>query len=411
MERLIGLVGIAFLLAVAYLASANRSAIRWKTIGWGLSLQLLFALFVLKIPFGQVALEKASAAVTKLISYADYGSRFIFGPLTDGTGPELVFAAKVLPIVIFISSFFTVLYYLGIMQLIVLGMAKIMTRFMGVSGAESLGAAANVFMGQTEAPIVVAPYIPKMTRSELLALMTGGMSTVSGAILGAYIGLGVNAQYLIAASIMAAPASLVMAKILIPETQHSMTAGKVELKIERQDVNVIDAAARGAGQGMKLALNIAAMLIAFVAIIYLLNGILGWVGGFFGADLTMEVIFGYLLAPIAFIMGVPWSEAVTVGQLIGVKIVLNELVAYGQLAQLQGYGAEGAAAALSPKAEMIVTYALCGFANFSSIAIQIGGIGGLAPERKHDLAKLGLRAVLGGSFASFMTATLAGMIT
>lgn len=403
MERFIGIVGIAVLLSIAYIFSVNRKAIRWKTVLWGLGLQLTFALFVLKVPFGQVALKAISDAITLLISYADRGSSFVFGYLASDPDPnKFVFAASVLPIVIFISSFFTVLYHLGIMQWLVLGMAKIMTRFMGVSGSESLGAAANVFMGQTEAPIVIAPYIKTMTRSELMAVMTGGMATVSGAILGGYMKLGINPEYLISASIMAAPASLVLAKMMIPETEESKTAGRVSLKIERVDVNVIDAAARGAGQGLKLALNIGAMLIAFLGIIYLLNGVLGAVSGWFGYSLTMEGILGTILAPLAFLMGTPWDEANAVGQLIGVKLVFNELVAYTNLAAQQG--------ALSPKAEMIATYALCGFANFSSIAIQIGGIGGLAPERKSDLAKLGLRAVLAGSIASFMTATLVGIL-
>ncbi|HSR70356.1 MAG TPA: NupC/NupG family nucleoside CNT transporter [Acidobacteriota bacterium] len=412
MDRLIGLVGIAFLLGLAYLFSTKRSAIKWRTVFWGLVLQLIFAIFVLKIPFGQKALETVSYAVTTLIGFADEGSYFLFRDLV-AEGAPFIFAFKVLPIVIFISSFFSVLYYLGLMQVMVLGMAKLMTRFMSVSGAESLGAAANVFMGQTEAPIVVAPYIKKMTDSELMALMTGGMATVSGAILGGYIGLGVNAQYLIAASVMAAPASLVAAKMLVPETQHSLTAGKVELKVERTDVNVIDAAARGAGQGLQLALNIGAMLIAFVSIIYLLNGILGWVTGFFGTPVTMQEILGYVLAPLTYLMGVPWQDASNVGQLIGLKIVLNEFLAYDAMAQMQGYAAEAGRGEplLGAKAEMIATYALCGFANFSSIAIQIGGIGGLAPERKSDLARFGLRAVLGGSIASFMTATLAGIIS
>ncbi|MEE8585619.1 MAG: NupC/NupG family nucleoside CNT transporter [Acidobacteriota bacterium] len=415
MERWIGLAGIAFLLGVAYLASNNRSAIRWKTVGWGLALQLAFALLVLKVPFGQWALSKVAAGVARLIGFADEGSAFLFRWLvTDPDPSRFIFAFQVLPIVIFISSFFTVLYYLGVMQWVVLAMAKLMTRIMGVSGSESLAAAANVFMGQTEAPIVVAPYIGKMTLSELMALMTGGMATVSGAILGGYIALGVNPEYLIAASVMAAPASLVMAKLLVPETEHSVTAGKVELQVEKVDVNIIDAAARGAGQGLKLALNIGAMLIAFVSIIFMLNGILGWLGEFVGFTdanaLTMQGILGTVLAPLTFLMGVPWEDCFNVGQLIGLKIVLNEFLAYTELADMQHYATEEAAL-LSPKANMIATYALCGFANFSSVAIQIGGIGGLAPERKSDLAKLGMRAVLGGSMATFMTATLAGIIS
>lgn len=409
MERWIGLIGIVFLLGVAYALSANRAAIRWKTIVWGLLLQLIFALFVLKLDFGERALALVARGVTRLILFADEGSKFLFGWLASDPNPEhFVFAFKVLPIVIFISSFFTCLYYLGIMQWIVLGMARIMTRFMGVSGAESLAAAANVFMGQTEAPIVIAPYIPEMTRSELMALMTGGMATVSGAILGGYISLGVNAEYLVSASVMAAPASLLMAKILIPETEVSKTAGTVTLKIQRTDANLIDAAARGAGQGAILAINIAAMLIAFISIIYLINGALTGLGDlfswqdYFGRELTLQLILGYLLAPVALLLGVPWADAAGVGQLIGLKLVLNEFVAYVDLVSVRE--------ALSPKSEMIATYALCGFANFSSIGIQIGGVGGLAPMRKSDLAKLGLRAVAAGMMASLMTATIAGIL-
>lgn len=408
MERLIGVIGLLVLLATAWLLSRDRKAIRWDTVLWGLVLQLCFALFVLKLEFGQTALAAVATGVTHLISFADHGGEFVFGWLGESGPSHYVFAFKVLPIVIFISSFFTCLYYLGVMQFIVLGMARIMTRFMGVSGSESLAAAANVFMGQTEAPIVVAPYIPKMTYSELMALMTGGMATVSGAILGGYIGLGINAEYLIAASIMAAPASLVMAKILIPETEESLTAGQVRLQVEKVDANLIDAAARGAGQGAILAINIAAMLIAFISIIYLLNGVLTAAGEFtglnqhLGTQLTMQWILGNLLAPLAFLMGVPWQDARDVGQLIGIKVILNEFVAFADLAQIQN--------TIDDKSRLIATFALCGFANLGSIGIQIGGIGGLAPSRKSDLARLGVRAVLAGSLASFMTATLAGIL-
>ncbi len=408
MERLIGLVGIAVIFGVAYLVSSNRKAIQWRIVVWGVILQLTFGILVLKVGVGRQVLSAVAAGVTTLIGFADRGSEFIFGWLVQDPN-QFVFAFKVLPIVIFISSFFTCLYYLGIMQIIVLAMAKLMKRFLGVSGAESLAAAANVFMGQTEAPIIIAPYIPEMTYSELMALMTGGMATVSGAILGGYIGLGIRAEYLITASVMAAPASLMMAKMLIPETGQPKTAGEVRLEVKRTDANLIEAAARGASQGMTLALNIAAMLVAFISIIYLFNGILSWVGGLagwealFGEPLTLQLILGYVLAPLAVIMGVPWQDATQVGQLIGLKIVLNEFVAYAELAAMDG--------ALGTKSELIATFALCGFANFSSVGIQIGGIGGLAPTRKTDLAKLGLRAVLGGSLASFMTATLAGMLS
>ena len=408
MARLIGLIGVVVIIGIAYLASVDRKAIQWRILGWGISLQVIFGLLVLKIELGRQALSLVASGARLLISFTDYGSRFLFGALVDDSS-GFIFAFRVLPIVIFISSFFSCLYYLGIMQRIVLAMAKIMKSTMKVSGAESLGAAANVMMGQTEAPIIVAPYIPTMTRSELLALMVGGMATVSGAILGGYIGLGISAEYLIAGSIMAAPASLMMAKILLPETEVAMTAGTVRLDDKPQDSNIIEAAARGASQGMTLALNIAAMLVAFIAIIYMLNGILSAIGSVLGLEallgvpVTFELILGYLLSPLAFLMGVPWRDANAVGELVGLKLVLNELIAYTKLAQIQ--------ADLTPKAQLISTFALCGFANFSSVGIQIGGIGALAPERRTDLAQLGLRALLGGSLATFLTATIAGMLS
>lgn len=407
MERLIGLAGIAFLLGVAYLLSNNRKAICWKTVIWGVALQMVFALAVLKLEAGQSALAAAATTVRLLVSFADRGAGFVFGPLA-GDSQGYIFAFKVLPIVIFFSSFFTVLYHLGLMQLVVRAMARVMTRFMGVSGSESLAAAANVFVGMTEAPLLIAPYIPRMTYSELMALMTGGMATVAGSVLGAYIGLGVNAEYLIGASIMAAPASLLMAKMLIPETEASKTAGRVTLEIERRDANIIEAAARGAGQGVLLAINIAAMLIAFIALVYLVNAVLTGLGGliglneYLGVDLTLQLMLGYLLAPVTFLMGVPWRDAFAVGQLVGLKLVINEFVAYVDLVELKE--------TLDAKSELIATYALCGFANFGSVGVQLGGIGGLAPDRKSDLAKLGLRAMAAGAMATLMTATFAGML-
>ena len=337
---------------------------------WGITLQLVFALLILKVEVGRRTLTVIAGIVTRFIGFADEGSSFVFGSLAND--PEFfIFAFKVLPIVIFISSFFSVLYYLGVMQVVVVAMAHAMNRVMAVSGAESLAAAANVFVGQTEAPIVVAPYIPEMTRSELMALMTGGMATVSGAVLGGYIGLGINAEYLIAASVMAAPASLLMAKLIVPETETSKTAKTVSLKVERTDANVIDAAAREASRGAALAINIAAMLVAFVAMIYMINALLAQAGalvgpeGLLGERLTFQLVLGYLLAPVAFLMGVPWADAPLVGQLIGIKIVLNEFVAYTELmASLEFLG---------DKSKLIATCALCGFANFSSIGIQIGG--------------------------------------
>ena len=407
MSRLVGIIGICAIIGIGWCVSSNRSRIPWKTVGWGLFLQLTIGLFVLKVAWGQWALSQVAAAVTGLISYADYGGQFVFGDLARDPTP-FVFAFRVLPIVIFISSFFTCLYHLGIMQMIVLGMARVMKRFLRISGAESLASAANVFMGQTEAPIVIAPYVPSMTYSELMTLMTGGMATVSGAILGAYIGLGIDAEYLITASVMAAPAAIMMAKIMVPETEHPVTAGTVTLKVERTDANLIEAAARGASQGLQLALNIAGMLIAFIAIIYLLNGVLGWVGQVSGVEaalgsaVSIELILGYLLAPLAFVMGTPWEEASIVGRLLGVKLVLTELIAYSQLAEIQE--------TLSDKARLISTFALCGFANFSSVGIQLGGIGALAPERRTDLATLGMRSVLAGGLATCLTATMAALI-
>jgi CNT family concentrative nucleoside transporter len=413
MDRWIGLVGILVILGTAYLFSANRRAIRWRTILFGFVLQILFAVIVLRWPPGQVALKAVADFISTIIGYAGFGSRFVFSWLADDqtflnairsepVGP-VIFAFVVMPIVIFIASLFTILYFLGVMQQVVRGMAILMAKTMKTSGSESLAAAANVFMGQTEAPIVIAPYIPTMTRSELLALMIGGMATVSGAVLGAFIALGINASYLLTASVMAAPASLIMAKLLLPETEASVTAGKVTLKVERTHVNVIDAAASGAGQGVILVINIVAMLIAFIALISMIDGGLAWLGSRVGLPhLNLKWIFGQFFQWLALIMGVPRSDALTVGQLFGTKLVLNEFVAYLDLAKLQ--------AGMTEKGKLIATFALCGFANFSSIGIQIGGIGGLAPTRKADLAQLGFRALLGGTLATFLTATIAGLL-
>lgn len=413
MDRWIGLIGIVVILGTAYLFSANRRAIRWRTILWGFALQILFAVIVLRWAPGQAALKAVADFISTIIGYAGFGSRFVFSWLagdqtflnairSEPVGP-VIFAFVVMPIVIFIASLFTILYFLGVMQQVVRAMAILMAKTMKTSGSESLAAAANVFMGQTEAPIVIAPYIPTMTRSELLALMIGGMATVSGAVLGAFIALGIDASYLLTASVMAAPASLIMAKLLLPETEASVTAGRVTLKVERTHVNVIDAAASGAGQGMILVFNIVAMLIAFIALISMIDGGLAWLGSRVGLpQLNLKWIFGQLFQWLALIMGVPRSDALTVGQLFGTKLVLNEFVAFLDLAKLQ--------AGMTEKGKLIATFALCGFANFSSIGIQIGGIGGLAPTRKADLAQLGFRALLGGTLATFLTATIAGLL-
>jgi CNT family concentrative nucleoside transporter len=403
MERATGLLGLLLLLGIAFLLSSHRSRIRWKTVAWGIGLQVVLAVFVLRLSIGRELLAKTVNVVTTLILFADEGSRFVFGWLSADNLPEgSIFAFRVLPIVIFISSFFSCLYYLGVMQLIVGLMARVMKRFMAVSGAESLTAAANVFMGQTEAPLVITPYIASMTESELLAMMTAGMATVSGAVMGGYIALGIQPAYLITASVMSAPASLVMAKLIIPETGEPVTSGRAVVKMERTEANLIEAAAKGAGQGAMLAINIAAMLIAFMSLIYMINAGLAHVSGLWGGKLSLQSLLGHALCPLAFLLGVPWADAPEVGRFMGVKVVLNEFIAYTDLAQLRG--------ALQPKSELIATYTLCGFANFGSIGVQIGGIGVLAPSRRSDLARLGLRALAAAFMASCMTAAIAGII-
>ena len=399
MERYIGILGLVVILGIAYAASLDRKAIKPRIIVWGLVLQFTFALFVMKVPVGMASLSGLATATNGLMNKANAGAEFIFGDLATTDNLGFIFVVKALPIIIFLSSLFSILYYVGVLQLIVRVMAKVMVRTMGTSGAESLATAANVFMGQTEAPLVIAPYIDKMTYSEVALVMIGGMATISGAVLGVYIGFGAQAEFLLAASIMNAPAAIVMAKMLVPETGEPLTRGEVKLKLERKEVNIIDAAARGAGAGMTLSLNIAAMLIAFVSLIALVNWPLQYLGT------SLEQIFALVFAPLAYLMGVPWNESGVVGNLIGQKVIVNEFVAYQSLGVLK------AACEISARAELITTYALCGFANIASIAIQIGGIGGLAPTRKPDLARLGMRALLGGSLATFMTASIAGLLS
>jgi CNT family concentrative nucleoside transporter len=404
---------MAVILSVALLFSKDRRAIRWRTVGWAFALQLFFAFLVLYWEAGKNALESFSNGVSKAIGYADQGSSFLFGWLAgpqDALGEKLglpiggfVFAFKVLPLIIFICAFFSILYHFGVIQRIVQGMAWVMQRTMKVSGAESLCVAANVFIGQTEAPVMIAPYIARMTTSELLTLMTGGMAHVSGAVMLAYVTMGAPLKYLITASVMAAPGTFMIAKILWPETEEPATMGTVRMKVEKTSANFIDAAASGASQGMTLVLNISAMLIAFVALIAMLNGFLGWVGGFFGQPaFQLQTIFGWVLGPLAVILGVPKQDAAIVGNLIANKTVINEFFAFSMMKDVVGQ--------LTEKGKLIATFALCGFANFSSIGIQIGGIGGLAPTRKSDLARLGFRALLAGSLVSFMTAAIAGII-
>lgn len=411
MSQYTGILGILALPAIAYALSLDRRHIRWRPVLGGLALQFVFALIVLQTRAGRAVFEFLGQAVTGIIRCTDQGSAFLFDWLA--TGNQMVFAFHVLPIIIFFCSFMAVLYHLGLMQMVVKVMARVMTATMGVSGAESLSVAANVFIGQTEAPLVVRPYVNKMTRSELMALMTGGFATVAGSVLGVYI-IMIGEQYathFLAASVMSAPAAFVMAKIMLPETEESLTAGAVKIHFEKKTVNVIDAAASGAGDGLKLALNVGAMLLAFIALLALIDWPLELLSDKFelhqylgGRTLSLRTIFGYLLWPVAWLLGVPAQECTVVGGLLGTKIAATELVAY------QTLQTEMAAGSLSPKTIIICTYALCGFANFASIAIQFGGIGGIAPDRRHDLARLGLRAMVGGALASFMTAAFAGLL-
>ncbi len=402
MPRLSGLLGILAILALGYFLSSNRRAIRPKTIAWGLGLQFVFALVVLKTAVGQNAFRWMGDKINRLLSFAGHGSSFVFGELGTAGNTIAIFAFQVLPTIIFIAALFAVLYHLGVMQWIVLAFAKVMTRFMAASGAESLNVAASIFMGQTEAPLTIRPFLSTLTRSELMTVMTSGMAHISGGIMAAYIAFGIEARHLITAVIMTAPGTIMMAKMFVPETDAPRTAGSVRLQIEKTDINVIDAAARGTVEGLRLALNVGAMLISFLALIALTNALLGLIplGG--GQRLSMEWIFGHIAAPLAWLMGVPWKDAFEVGNLMGTRLVLNELIAFSQLGTLKQ--------SLDPRSYVIATFALCGFANFSSIGIQIGGIGSLAPERKHDLASLGLRAVAAGTLANYLSASIAGIL-
>jgi CNT family concentrative nucleoside transporter len=404
MERLLPLVGMACILGIAYALSTDRKAIRFKTVAWGLGLQFALALFVLKSDVGRNVFEWLGHKVERVLQFAFEGSKLVFGSLGEKGGGSVgfVFAFQVLPTIIFIAALFAILYYLGVMQVVVKLFARVMTRLMGASGAESLNVAASIFMGQTEAPLTVRPFLNKMTQSELMCVMTSGMAHVSGGIMGAYILFGIEAKHLLTAVIMTAPGTILLAKMFVPETGTPETAGIVKLEIPRTDANLIGAAARGTGEGLQLALNVAAMLISFLALVALFNAILMKVGMLFGVPLSMERILGWFFMPLATVMGVPLKDASVVGGLLGTRMVLNELIAYQQLGQLK--------AMLDPRSVIIATYALCGFANFSSIGIQIGGIGALAPERKNDLARLGPRALLAGTFANFMTACIAGML-
>jgi CNT family concentrative nucleoside transporter len=416
---LFGFMGLAVLIGIAFAFSDNRRSVDWKLVGAGVGLQLTFALIVIVLPGGRQFFEGISKIFVTIIGFATEGAVFVFGQVGDPTtNLGFMFAFQVLPTIIFFASLMSVLYHVGFMQKVVQGMAWVMFKVMRISGSESLSVAANVFVGQTEAPLVVRPYIARMTQSELLTMMVGGMATIAGGVLAAYITLlgGGDeamriyyAKHLLSASVMAAPATIVLAKILKPETEESLTRGSVRIHVEKTATNIIEAAANGASDGVRLALNVGGMLIAFIALIALVNYPLGWLGSMTGLEtwlgqpLSLSLMLGYILAPLAWVIGVPLQDVVTVGGLIGEKVVTNEFVAYSSLNEIQD--------TLTPKALLISTYALCGFANFSSIAIQLGGIGGLAPERRSDLARFGLRAVLGGTLATMMTATIAGVLT
>jgi len=427
-SKWVGLLGIVCILGTAYAMSNNRKAINYRLVVSGLIIQLVMAIFVLKVEFGQQLFKQIGDGITALLHYSDAGAGFVFGPLVENPdemmklfGPKaaFIFAFRVVPTIIFVSSLVSISYYLGLMQRVVQVVAKVVAFLMGASGSEALSNAASVFVGQVEAQLLIRPYVATMTMSELLASMTGSMACVAGGVLAVYIGIGIKASYLLTASIMAAPGGLVIAKIVWPETEESMTKGKVQIEVKRTNANIIDAAAHGASDGMRIGLNVVAMLIAFMALIAMGDGLFGVVGGFLhnaGAPdflglslehLKMMDVFGVLFSPVAFVMGVPWSDAHVVGKLMGEKMVINEFVAYTELSSmLKGL----TQTQISPHAETIATFALCGFANLSSIAIQVGGIGEIAPSRRGDLARLGVKALICGTMASYLSATLAGLL-
>jgi CNT family concentrative nucleoside transporter len=419
MARLQPLVGLALIGLIAYSLSTNRRAIKLRTIVWGFGLQLAFALIVLKTAAGQRTFEVLGEKIRLLLGFAAVGSSFVFGPIGNqpvwarvmnaALGPEgaqygVIFAFQIAPTIIFIAALFAILYYFGLMQIIVRLFAMVMHRVLGASGAESLNVAASIFMGQTEAPLTIRPYLPRMTESELMTVMTSGMAHISGGIMAAYIAFGIEPKHLLTAVIMTAPGTLMMAKMFVPETAVPETLGGVKLDVKTGDVNVVDAAGRGTVEGLHLAMNVVAMLISFIALIALVNSVLGWVGVHtpLPDDLSLQKIFGWVFAPIAWSLGVSWKDAFTVGNLLGTRMVLNEFIAFAQLGPMKDM--------LDPRSFTVATFALCGFANFASIGIQIGGIGALVPERRHDLARLGMRAMLAGTLANFVSACIAALL-
>lgn len=404
MERGVALLGFVVFLLLAWVLSDNWKKVSWRLVFWGVGLQWVLAYVILKTSWGLELFESLNLGAVKLLAFAKEGSRFVFGELTNAEGPwGFLFFALVLPSIIFMSSLMSVLYHLGLMQKVVQALAWLMMKSMRVSGAEAVAAASNIFVGQTEAPLMIRPYLAGMTRSELMALMTGGMATVAGGVLVAYVGMGISGVHLLAASVISAPASLLVAKLLVPEQETPLTLGQVRVAEEKIDSNLIDAATRGASEGLKLAANVAAMLLAMISLVALVNAGFSALGQWLGWEgLSLEGLLGYLQAPLAWLMGVPAGEMVAVGGLLGKKLVLNEFVAYADLVQLKD--------SLSERSQVVATYALCGFANIGSVAIQIGGIGALVPERKKLLAALGWKALVGGTLACYMTAAIAGVM-
>ncbi len=409
MDRFMGILGMLTVLGLAYAFSANRQAIRYKTVAWGLGLQIAFAFLIMRWEYGRLFFEKLGAAANWLLDFAYYGTSFVFGDLGQKNSPRgFYFAFQALPTIIFIAALFAVLYYLGIMQLVVKAAARVMTNLMGASGAESLNVAASIFMGQTEAPLTIRPFLPEATRSEMMTIMTSGMAHVSGGMMAAYIAYGIQAKHLLAAVIMTAPGTILLAKILVPETEKPLTAGRVETVQMERDANILGAISRGTIDGLHLALNVAAMLISFIALIYLVDGCFGAAHNVLASHgvawfpSSVEQIFGWIFSPVAWLIGIPWRDCPAIGNLLGLRMVTNELVAFQRLGPMQS--------TLDPRSYTIATFALCGFANFSSIGIQIGGIGALAPNKRTELAQLGIRALMAGTMANLMSASIVGIM-
>ena len=405
MGRFTGILGLLTMMGLAYAFSTNRRAIRFKTVAWGLGLQFLLAVFVLKVQLGEWLFSQAGYWAKHLLDFSYYGSAFIFGEIgKQHSSLGLSFAFQVLPTIIFIAAFFAVLYYLGVMQIIIRAGAWFMTKVMAASGAESLNIAASIFMGQTEAPLTIRPFLPELTQSELMTVMTSGMAHISGGMMAAYIAVGgADAKNLLTAVIMTAPGTLLISKMLVPEVGKPLTAGRVEMPPMEKDSNILSAIARGTLDGLHLALNVGAMLIVFIALLALVNAVMGWIHLHIAwFPYSLEQVFGWVLSPIAWLIGIRWQDASAIGNLLGTRMVVNEFVAFAKLGTIKS--------ALDPRSVTIATFALCGFANFSSIGIQIGGIGALAPNRREDLARLGLRAMLAGTMANLMSASIAGML-